>query len=97
MTRFAIDALLIAAVLCAWLGCLGFARLEAPLDRLHAVAFVNWTTIVAVTLAALAADGLSNRACKLLLTTAVVLLVGAAASHAAGRALVARHIGPSDE
>ena len=90
MTRLAIDALLVVIVLCAWLGCAGFARLRAPLDRLHCVAFVNATAGVALVVLALAADGPSVRALKILLIVCINLLGGAALSHATGRALTLR-------
>lgn len=38
-----IDVLLSLLVAVTWLGCVGFARLRAPLDRLHCAAFVNAT------------------------------------------------------
>ena len=90
MTRYVIDALLILAVLGAWLGCAGFARLRTPLDRLHCAAFVNWTTLVPITVAAFVADGASNRAWKLLLVTLATITAGALLSHATGRALTTR-------
>ena len=90
MTRTVIDALLLIAVLGAWLGCAGFARLRAPLDRMHCAAFVNWTTLVPISVAAFVADGPSSRALKLLLVTIVTILAGALLSHATGRALTTR-------
>jgi multicomponent Na+:H+ antiporter subunit G len=86
-----IDALLILAVLCIWLGCVGFARLRAPLDRLHCVAFVNVTASVSLAVAAFVADGVSSRSLKVLLIAVLVLLGGAAGAHVTGRALLQRH------
>ncbi len=88
MSAAIITALLAVMVAAAWLGCLGFARLRTPLDRLHCVAFVNATAGIALTIAAFVADGLaSTRAWKILLMTMVSLGAGAALSHASGRAL----------
>lgn len=97
MTGLVIDALLAIAVLAAWLGCAGFARLRAPLDRLHCVAFVNATAGAALTAAAFVADGPSIRAFKILLVAGISLLAGAALSHASGRALLLRGSAPEAE
>lgn len=90
MSRVVIDILLVVVVLCAWLGCAGFARLRAPLDRMHCVAFVNATSGMALTAAAFVSDGLSTRAVKVLLITGLGVLAGAAMSHATGRSLLLR-------
>ncbi len=90
MTKLAIDALLVLAVLAAWLGAAGFARLRAPLDRIHCVAFVNATSGIAVLLAALLAEGPTTRVIKILLIVGIGLLAGSAMSHATGRALLLR-------
>ena len=82
-----IGTLLAVTVGATWLGCLGFARLRTPLDRLHCVAFVNAAAGTALCVAAFLADGPSTRACKILLTVLVSLCYGAALSHASGRAL----------
>jgi multicomponent Na+:H+ antiporter subunit G len=87
MTAGIIAALLALVVGATWLGCLGFARLRTPLDRLHCVAFVNVTAGTALTVAAFVADGPSVRAFKILLMTVVSLAGGAALSHATGRAV----------
>jgi multicomponent Na+:H+ antiporter subunit G len=90
VSRVAIEVLLALLVLAAWLGCAGFARLRAPLDRMHCVAFVNATAGTALTIAAFVSDGASDRALKVLLVTGISLLAGAAMSHATGRALLLR-------
>ncbi len=90
MRAGAVDALLLLAMLCAWLGCAGFVRLRGPLDRLHCVAFVNVTVGATLTLAAFAADGVSTRSLKVLLILALTLLAGAAGTHVTGRALLRR-------
>ncbi len=86
----AIDVLLALLVATTWLGCLGFARLRLPLDRLHCATFTNAAGGVLLAAIAFAADGASDRAFKVLLTVAVSLLSGAALSHAVGRALIYR-------
>lgn len=85
-----INGLLGLLVAVTWLGCLGFARLRSPLDRLHCAAFVNAAGGLLLAAVALAADGPSDRAFKVLLTVAVTLLAGSALSHAVGRALLYR-------
>jgi multisubunit Na+/H+ antiporter MnhG subunit len=90
MIAAAIDVLLALAVVAVWLGCLGFARLEAARDRLHCVAFVAATAGPLLTAAAFVADGVSDRALKVLAVTVIALLGGAASSHATARALLER-------
>ncbi len=90
MTAWIIAVLLAVVVAGTWLGCVGFARLRVPLDRLHCVTFVNTVAGTALTAAAFIADGPSTRALKILLITVVSLAYGAALSHAAGRALWVR-------
>lgn len=90
MTTIAVAVLLGLAVLAIWLACVGFLRLGAALDRLHCVAFVNTAAGSAVTVAVIIQDGLTDRAFKTLILWAVMVLGGAALSHAAGRALVQR-------
>jgi multicomponent Na+:H+ antiporter subunit G len=84
------DILLAVVVLGAWVGCIGFARLRSPLDRLHCSTFVNTASGSAITAAAFVADGFSARAGTVLLIAALSLLIGAALSHASGRALLLR-------
>ena len=90
MSAAVIAALLAIVVGAAWIGCLGFARLRAPLDRVHCVAFVNILSGTALTAAAFVADGPSTRAFKILLVALVCVGGGAALSHATGRALWVR-------
>ncbi len=85
-----IDMLLGLLVAVTWLGCLGFARLRSPLDRLHCASFVNAAAGVLLAAVAFLADGPSDRAFKVLLTVAVSLVAGSALSHAVGRALLYR-------
>jgi multicomponent Na+:H+ antiporter subunit G len=90
VTTIFIVAALAVLLLAAWLGAAGFARLRAPLDRLHCVTFVNVAGGGALFVAALLSDGLSIRVCKILLMVIGALIAGAALSHATGRALVLR-------
>jgi multicomponent Na+:H+ antiporter subunit G len=85
---------LLAAVAVSWLGCIGFAGFRSPYDRLHCVTFVAVTAGFFVTLAAFIADGLSDRALKILLFFLLTLANGAAVAHASGRAVARR--GPLD-
>ena len=82
--------LLAAAVLGAWLGAAGFVRLRTPLDRLHCAGFIAVVSGLPVVLAAFVGDGLSVRACKILLAVLALLLSGAAGAPAIGRALLLR-------
>jgi multicomponent Na+:H+ antiporter subunit G len=90
VTRIVIDALLVFAVAASWLACLGFARLPTVLDRMHCVTFLNVASGLAVTIAVFVADGVSDRALKMLLILVVLLVTGAALAHATGRALLVR-------
>lgn len=90
MSTVATEILLAITVLAAWLGSIGFARLHSPLDRLHCATFVNAASGSAVAVAAFVTDGISARAATVLLIAALALLLGAALSHAAGRALLLR-------
>lgn len=90
MKTIAVDILLGIAVLSVWLACFGFARLKSALDRVHCATFVNIVAGLSLTLAAIVQDGATSRSWKtaaLLLTAA---LVGAATSHAVGRAIYFR-------
>ena len=86
----AIAVLLAVLVGVTWLGCLGFARLRTPLDRLHCAAFVNVAGGAVLVAVAFLADGSSIRAWKVLAMVLAGMLGGAALSHAAGRALLYR-------
>jgi multicomponent Na+:H+ antiporter subunit G len=90
VSRVVIEILLALAVLASWLACAGFARLPTALDRVHCVTFLNATAGLAVTIAAFVADGLSDRALKMLLLTIVSLVTGAALAHVTGRAVLLR-------
>jgi len=69
-------------------------RLATPLDRVHAVTFVNAAAGAAITLAAFLADGPTDRAFKILAIFVINLVAGAAISHMTGRALTARAPAP---
>lgn len=90
MRDLAVEILLGLAVLAAWLGCFGFLRLKSALARLHCAAFVYVAAGFAVTLAVLVQDGATDRSLKMIAALSILLLGGAATSHAIGRALVLR-------
>ena len=90
MSAIAAAALLALSVASTWLGVLGFVRLTAPFDRLHAVAFVNVAGSALLVAAAFCADGASGRAGKVALAAALTAGGGAALSHALGRMLAFR-------
>jgi multicomponent Na+:H+ antiporter subunit G len=85
-----IAVLLTIAVACAWLGCFGFTRFASAYDRLHCVTFVAVTAGFFVVVAAFVADGVSDRALKILLFFLLSLANGAAVAHATGRAVMRR-------
>jgi multicomponent Na+:H+ antiporter subunit G len=87
-----ITGLLALAVAATWFGCIGFARLPTAYARLHCVPFVVIAAGLPVTLAGFLADGISSRALKILFLQLGMLLVGAALSHATGRAIALRAI-----
>lgn len=88
-----IAAILILATLCTWIGCVGFARLSSAYDRLHCATFIAASAGPLLVLAAFRADGASDRAWKILLLVVLVLVNGAALSHAVGRAVAWRESG----
>ncbi len=90
MTAFVLAALLSLLVLAAWLAAAGLARLASPLDRLHAASFANAAAAILLPAIALVSDGVSTRTLKTVLIGALLLVGGAVASHAAGRAILAR-------
>lgn len=90
MRAVVIDALIVIAVLSAWVGALGFARLTSALDRLHCIAFVNIGCGLSIVAAVFVADGPSTRAFKVLLLWLIALIAGAAVNQAAGRAIFTR-------
>jgi multicomponent Na+:H+ antiporter subunit G len=92
--KIVVDILLAIAVLAAWLGAIGSLRLARPLDRLHCVTFVNVASGAAILLAAWVADGPSARVLKIIWLIVVLLLGGAALTHATGRALIVRRVRP---
>jgi multicomponent Na+:H+ antiporter subunit G len=85
-----VEALLAAAVLTAWLGAIGFARLAWPLDRLHCVTFVNITAGALILAAAALWGGSADDVIKVALLVGAVLAGGAAIAHATGRAILQR-------
>jgi multicomponent Na+:H+ antiporter subunit G len=88
--QLAADVFLIVAIAACWLGAAGLLRLRTPLDRVHAVTFVNAAAGSAITIAAFLAVGPTDRAFKILVIAVVNLVSGAVLSHMTGRALTAR-------
>ncbi len=84
------DALLVLAVLAVLLGCLGFARLSAPLDRLHCATFVSCAAGLPLLLAAFATEGAKASVLKVVFLLVCGILSGSVLSHALGRALTWR-------
>lgn len=87
-----IGIMLAIAVLSVWLGCIGFARLPTSYARLHCSQFVVIAAGLPLVLASIAADGPSDRTLKIFLLLMVLLLSGAALSHAIGRAIALREM-----
>ena len=85
-----IALLLACAIASAWIGAIGFLRLESALDRLHCVTFVYVGSGLPVAIAAFLADGPSTRAFKILLLVVVALVAGAAVNQAVARAIFVR-------
>lgn len=84
------DVLLGLAVLAAWLGAAGFARLTLPLDRLHCVPFVSIACGVLILAAAVAWGGAPDVIVKVALLLGGLLVGGAATAHSSARAIVRR-------
>ena len=85
-----VEALLALAVLTAWLGAAGFARLAWPLDRLHCVTFINFGCGGLLLIAAALWGGSADDVIKLALLLGALLVGGAAVAHATGRAILRR-------
>lgn len=91
MKAILVDGLLGFALLVAWIGAVGFARLAVALDRLHVVAFVTIGSGLPIVLAAFLSDGPSVRAFKLLLLFVVALVAGASVNQTIARAIFTRN------
>lgn len=78
------------AVLAAWLGVAGFARLALPLDRLHCVPFVSLTCGALILVAAAVGGGAPDDVIKVALLLGGLLIGGAATAHSSARAIVRR-------
>ncbi len=90
MSAVAVDVLLGLALVAAWIGAAGFARLRSSLDRLHCATFTTLGTGLPIVVAAFVADGASQRAFKILLLFAVALVAGASVNQAVARAAFTR-------
>lgn len=85
-----IIALLALLVAASWIAAFGFARLNAALDRVHCVTFAAVASGGVLVVLAFVADGVSNRSLKIAALAIILLISGAALSHATGRAVVLR-------
>lgn len=90
MKAIIIDILIALALGSAWLGALGFARLNSSLDRLHCVTFVYVGCGLPLAIAAFVSDGLSSRALKMFVLVIVALVAGASLNQTAARAIFDR-------
>jgi multisubunit Na+/H+ antiporter MnhG subunit len=90
MKSLVADILLALATAAIWLGCLGFVRLRAPLDRLHAATFAGVVAGPLILLAGVVGIGLTSAMLKLLFIVVVMLLGGGVLSHGIGRAIAWR-------
>jgi multicomponent Na+:H+ antiporter subunit G len=86
-----VTVLLLLGVAATWLGVAGASRLRGPLARLHAVTFINIVPGAAIAAAALVTEGVTAGVLKVFLVVLLSWAVGAALSHATGRALLRRH------
>jgi multisubunit Na+/H+ antiporter MnhG subunit len=84
------EALLALAVITAWLGAAGFARLAWPLERLHCVTFLNITSGALILAAAGVRGGAADDVIKVAMLIGVLLVGGAAIAHATARAILQR-------
>jgi multicomponent Na+:H+ antiporter subunit G len=85
-----VDILLGLGVLAAWLATAAFIRLRTPLERIHAVTFLNVVAGLLIVAAAILTDGLTSRSLKCALLLVAVLAIGALLSQVTGRALHVR-------
>ena len=86
----ALAIFLALTVAVAWLGAIGLLRARTTLARLHCATFVTVAGGLSLLAAVFIADGASSRAWKSLALVLMLLVIGAATSHALGRALVTR-------
>lgn len=83
----ALDLLLGVAVAAAAVAALAFVRLPTPLERLHPGSFVAIVSGAAFIGAAFVTVGITGQSVKMVLIVVVLILSGALANHAIGRAL----------
>jgi monovalent cation/proton antiporter MnhG/PhaG subunit len=82
-----VKALLVVAVLSAWLAAAGLIGTKDPLARLHAAGYLTVTATFFVMLAVLVSEPLSQYGFKAVLTFIVLALPAAVTTHALGRAV----------
>ena len=80
-------ALIAIGTALAWIGAVAVFRLRTPLDRVHAVTFLNVACGAAILLAAFATDGVSARTLKIVAIWLLMILSGALLSFRVARAL----------
>ena len=90
MKAVVVDGLLALAVASAWLGAVGFARLESSMDRLHCATFTTLGAGLPIVIAAFVEDGVSQRPFKILLLFVVAFVAGASVNQAIARAIFTR-------
>jgi multicomponent Na+:H+ antiporter subunit G len=85
--KIAADIFLGICVLMAWLGTFAFVRLETPLERVHAIAFINITVVGSIVVAAFFGQGVTSQTLKVCFIWIATVLIGALLSHVTGRAI----------
>lgn len=84
------DLFLGICVLMAWLGTFAFVRLDTPLERVHAISFINITVVGSLVIAGFLGQGVTPQTLKLCFIWIAMVLIGALLSHATGRAIYLR-------
>lgn len=92
----AVSLLLAVLVLVLWLAVWGFARMRGAYDRVHCTSLAALGGGVPLVLVAFVSDGASDRAFKILVLAALLLVSGATLAHATGRAIASRDAGKPD-
>ena len=83
----AAEVAMVAAIAMAWLGAIAYLRLPTPLERLHAVTFINVAALGLLVVAAFLADGVTSRSLKCAFIWLFAVGGGALLSHTTARAL----------
>jgi multicomponent Na+:H+ antiporter subunit G len=88
--KIAVAAVLGLGVLAAWLAVAAYMRLRTPLQRLHALSFLNAVSGSCFLIGVWLSDGASTRALKSVLIWVMMLLVGALLAQGSARMLLLR-------